>query len=568
VWEGAKWTGGKIAGGAKAAYRGVRWVGGKLVWLGGVVKDEVIRVGGQVWQCAKIVGRSAVDLLTFSLPPLNELLNIPKPTGDSPIGILDVIVAILKHPCLQMIPGYTLFASAVEKVQDVYNFLKGAWYLIKHPDEIIDGIRKAISPMADMAPERARELAEKAITFSPPPQGHMMGIWRHLEPKLEYMGAHWWEILKQTAWDLLWPWPGVSKDLGEIWDHIKAAASDLWDLEFSTATDHLLAVWRGVNNMLGRLYGWIFIASVLIGAILGAIFGGGVGAIPGAAAGAKFALAFGEGLLISTVAAETISIGKAGIDLVFTKQTDEKKEEDYEQIASSGIVLAIAGVMYLIGAVAARFAKAIIERVAGRAWARPVLRGRGAVTRGDIIELRVTMASRVMGLVERYSVDWLELIRRDFPGIDIAEGSTINVTPRPGRAPLYRVTGGRVISVKSTAQVGTDAVAEIQTRITELQTFSSYKNVSVVNPTGRTRMLAVQTPLDEATAAALRAFAQARGVRLEMFTNFPPNHPALVFPESIPLIMSEAGVVAADDVNQKKGTGQDQPAAKTAPAHP
>ena len=268
--------------------------------------------------------------------------------------------------------------------------------------------------MIAQIPDKARSLARNAITFSEPPEGHLEGIWRHLEPKLTYLADNWWEVLKETGQELLWPWPGVATDLGEIWGHIKESASDLWDLNINSAVDHLLAVWRTVNNMLGRLYGWFFIASVLVGAIIGAFFGG-AGAIPGAAAGASFALAVGEFLLLSVVAAETASIAKSGYDLVFANQTDEKNEEDYEQIANSGLVLGITGVMYLIGIVAARFARAIINRVAGRVWGRPVLRGRGQVTRGDVLEIRVATAAQVLGLLRRRAVTWLESIRRNFP---------------------------------------------------------------------------------------------------------------------------------------------------------
>jgi hypothetical protein len=311
------------------------------------------------------------------------------------------------------------------------------------------------------------------------------------------------------------------------------------------------------------LYGWFFLASVLIGAIIGAFFGG-VGAIPGAAAGAKFAFAVGKYLLVSTIAAETVSIGKAGVDLVFAKQTEAENEEDYEQISNSGIVLAITGALHAAGVLAARFARAIINRVAGRVWLRPALRGRGTTSRGDIIEIRVTASVRVMGLLRKNAVKWLESLRRNFPVIDLLEGGRIDVIPRPGRrAPLYRVTGGRLISVKSTAQLAGDAQTAIRGWVDELANFTMKQNVSVTNPSGRTLMVAVQTPLDDAAAAAVRVYAAGRGVRLEMFTNLPANHPTVIFPDAIPAILTEAGVVAAENVKQSEDrTGQESKPAR------
>ena len=107
------------------------------------------------------------------------------------------------------------------------------------------------------------------------------------------------------------------------------------------------------------------------------------------------------------------------------------------------------------------------------------------------------------------------------------------------------MNGGRLISVKSTQLLGVDAQAAIQAWVDDLANFNVVGNVSVVNPSCRTLMVAVQTPLDAATAAAVRAYANGRGVTVEMFTNLPPNHPAVVFPDTIPEIMGEAGVVAA-----------------------
>ena len=48
-----------------------------------------------------------------------------------------------------------------------------------------------------------------------------------------------------------------------------------------------------------------------------------------------------------------------------------------------------------------------------------------------------------------------------------------------------------------------------------------------------------------ATATAVRAYVAGQGVRLQMFTTLPPNHPAMIFPDAITAIMTEA--VAADE---------------------
>lgn len=369
----AEWVGGQVAAGAEAAWEGTKWVGGKISegaqWIG----NEVQQIGAAAWGCAEALGRSAWEIVTLDIDSIYELLGIAEPTGGDP-GTLGVIQQIIHHPCLMMIPGYSHLIDAVANLEPVMSFLKGAWQVIQDPSILIDALQESLGGLIAQVPDKAREWARRVITFSDPSTEHLEGIWRHLEPKLEYLAANWWDILKQTGWDLLWPWPGVWEDLQKIWDHTKSAASNIWDLNFSEAIDDLLAIWRLVNSALGRLYGWFFLASVLIGAIIGAFFGG-AGAIPGAAAGASFAYAAGKFLLISTIAAETASIVKAGYDLVFGEQTEEEQEEDYEQIASSGLMLAIMGVMALASAVAVRFARGLAGRVRGlfRRGPRPTI---------------------------------------------------------------------------------------------------------------------------------------------------------------------------------------------------
>ncbi len=320
---------------------------------------------GNAYECAKATGRSAWKLATLDFDSLPDLLGMEKPAGGGP-ALIDWISFVVNHPCLKMIPGYRLVLYGGEKLVSAAKFLKGAWHMVNNPDEAIEAIRTSslLNGMITGISPMAQSLALKSVTFSSPSAEILDGIYRHLSPKLTYLFNNWWEVLKSAGWDLIWPWPGVKTDLGIIWDELGNCVDNLWDLRISDAADNLLAVWRTVNSMLGRLYGWFLIASVLIGAIIGAFFGG-AGAIPGALLGFEFAMAVGKGLLISTIAAETASIAKAGLDLVFSRQSLPEKENDYEQIANSGITLAITGIMAVLGALAIRFAKGLISKIAG-----------------------------------------------------------------------------------------------------------------------------------------------------------------------------------------------------------
>jgi hypothetical protein len=350
-WSGVKTAAGLTADAAKAT--------GKWVYNRGKF------IVGNAVGCAKATGASIGKLVTGDFDSLPDLLGMPKPGDDGP-SMTDWISFVITHPCLKMIPGYEAVEYTVDKFSGVSKFLKGAWHMAKNPDEAIEAIHTSsfLTGMVGGISPATSAIAIKAVTFSTPSAEIVKGIYRHLTPKLDYLAINWWEVLKAAAWDLIWPWPGVGKDLGIIWDQLRAGVDNLWELNISDAADNLLTVWRTVNSMLGRLYGWFLIASVLIGAIIGAFFGGAV-AIPGALLGFKFAMTAGQALLLSTIAAETATIGKAGLDLVFRSLSAEEKESNFEKIANSGITLAITGVMVALGALAVRFAKGLISKLSG-----------------------------------------------------------------------------------------------------------------------------------------------------------------------------------------------------------
>jgi uncharacterized membrane protein len=190
-----------------------------------------------------------------------------------------------------------------------------------------------------------------------PDSQHFAGIARHLEKGLTYLKDHWWEELKKVGWNLLWPWPAVWGDLKGIWAEVKATFQDAYQLHVSKVIDHVLAIDQKLNSILGNLYGWFFIASVLVGAI--------AGAIPGALAGAAFAGEVGEALVAALIATETAVIVKGLADLAIGHDTDKEDEADYDKIAGSTMTIAVTGAMMLLGELAAKLAKSIWEGVAG-----------------------------------------------------------------------------------------------------------------------------------------------------------------------------------------------------------
>lgn len=308
-------------------------------------------------ECAERTGMSVSRLSTLDFDSLTSLLGLPEPKG-SPPQKLDAAITALLHPCLQMFPGYSQLV-AVEKLQEIQAFIRGAWKVIQNPRALLEPLKKALGERIKKVPEEARqkvrENAEGKLSES-----HIEGILRHMEPKIQYLLENWWEVLKKSAWEQIWPWEGAMTDLTTIFKHIGEGATHLWNLNLGKAGSELLESWRSTNALLGRFYGWFFIASTLIGTVVGAFFGG-AGAVPGFIAGASFATEVGMGLLVSAIAAETVNIGK-GVVGIHTAENRKDREAAYEDVAESGLGLGIMAGLALLGAAAARFARAMIAR--------------------------------------------------------------------------------------------------------------------------------------------------------------------------------------------------------------
>lgn len=295
-------------------------------------------------------------------------------------------------------------AKLVEMLTNFGPFLDGARKVMDDPGAIIDALKQAIGGMIGGVPAAAyaklqefagqfggsAELAPAGpapATAGPSPatrvqrqpdtgttpahakrhvsaSQHLSGILRHLGKGLDHLKTNWWEELKKVGWNLLWPWPAVWGDLKDIWKEIKVAWAAAWDLKVSQVIDSVLTMTQKINSILGNLYGWFFIASVLIGAIIGAFFGG-AGAIPGALAGAAFAGEVGEALVIGLITTEAAVIVKSVADLSIGNDTGAEDEDDYSKIGGSTLTIAITVAMMLLGEIAAKLAKSIWEGVVG-----------------------------------------------------------------------------------------------------------------------------------------------------------------------------------------------------------
>lgn len=279
---------------------------------------------------------------------------------------------VLEFLTLGLFELMELLQKLVELLANIGPMMQTIWDLIQNPEPAIEAIKQFLGGLIAQVPAQAMALARGAITFSDPPPNHWQGIWEHLQPKLEYLAANWWEVIKQTGWFLIWPFDEDSpiwQEVPELWNSIGEAFQAVWNGDFNRALDKYLRAQQLVVNIVNLFYGWVFLGLVIGYGIAGGIVGVEVGVIPGVIAGmgvgAGIAAEIGVGLLAATAVAEGAIMAKAGFDLIFASQTPQENDDDYEAVASSGLVLAILGALVLLGSLAARFGKAIVSR-AGR----------------------------------------------------------------------------------------------------------------------------------------------------------------------------------------------------------
>jgi hypothetical protein len=221
--------------------------------------------------------------------------------------MLDIILAYLRNPfvlrSLKIIhPDIYHLVNSLEK--NLKPFLRTIEDAVNNPQKIIEALKAAIGHKISYDVE---PMAKKYLS---PVGEHFESVWHHFKERLQYLKENWWPIFKEVGWSVIWPIPNTIKDVLIIFGHLKAAQKSMWSGNFRNGTEELLNAWRHGNALIGRYYGWLFIASVLIGGIIG-LPAAGFGAFAGAAAGAAIATQIGMALLISAIAAETAMILKS-----------------------------------------------------------------------------------------------------------------------------------------------------------------------------------------------------------------------------------------------------------------
>jgi hypothetical protein len=507
--------------------------------------------------------------------------------------LLDEIESWLGSPVVRIaLARYGFLGNLISlKVKPIFKkirpILQLAMEVYQDPGRFIALMFESLGLRETAAEEQTRSI----IAFIDP--RYLECVWDHLRPMLVGLRTNWKEMLKGMAWDFLWPWDGVAGEFEAIWKRVRSLASNLRDLEFSRVYDDYLSILRHLNSALGRLYGWFFIAVTLIGGAIGGLAGsaaGGVGAIPGAlagaAAGAELAAAVGQALLVATIAIEGVSILKSAFNLELEDRTECEKECDCQQIASSSLTVGISLAFALLGSIASRFGKAIVQRFGKKVWHPDVARrprgrlstrrkrmmerqgqrpGRTPESRGDVLAGRFALAQQVREIFGLRKVTITDALSTadNFPYYDLTAGSLIEIrSQRTGQIlntieafddaiarrenPLVTFDGGDIYQVRS-HKPSQDLASTIIRDITDTNTaFTNALQPRTIggvtsilrNPAQRILIVFLREPLQAADEALVRARVPP-GMQLHLLTEgFPPGHPAVVAVEDLPVVIS------------------------------
>lgn len=264
-----------------------------------------------------------------------------------------------KTPCIREIAGLLQIDTVMEKLGEVRQTLKNIIEVISDQKKFEAEIHKALDGLLGDIPSQAQSVLGAFQGLDGPHFNTL--VRRFVAPKLAETISKAPQIVINVVWSLIWPWPGVIEQSGDIKVQAGKFKQSLWDFNFSKAIDAGLAIWRDVNGIVGLLYGWFYIAAILIGSVFGA-----------PEAGAAVAYEVGEVLLVSTIAAEILSIDKAKLNLMSpsrlakpeNERADEDKE-DYETVSGGLMNLAMMYALSVLGEIAVDFAKGVFAEIKG-----------------------------------------------------------------------------------------------------------------------------------------------------------------------------------------------------------
>jgi hypothetical protein len=156
----------------------------------------------------------------------------------------------------------------------MYRFIE---YIIKNKEKIIGEVKAYLENKLDQLEPSLKAVLKSTFGFID--HRHFVAVWEaHLLPMLKHLKDNWWETIKDTLWEQIWPFEGITsisaknpadrkglgKDLNDIKDHFSQGWDEMKKMNFSKFLDDSLLVAKDLTGLVNRFYGWaaiIIIAS-------------------------------------------------------------------------------------------------------------------------------------------------------------------------------------------------------------------------------------------------------------------------------------------------------------------
>lgn len=228
-------------------------------------------------------------------------------------------------------------------------------------------------------------------------------------------------VLLDAATTMVWPWPAVARELTGLWADWTAAVDSLYPpanpftdpitcmQDIGTNLLHLaefpISLYRHLTAIGLALMGWVSLGLMLLGGfggsaagtVLGTLASGlatlGIGAGAGGAAGATaggwsgagvglgVAIGLGQVLVAGFAAGEVMALTRAAAGLFGGRQTPQEQARDVNQVADSGLVLALLVLLAPVGWFGAGVARRALARFV-RVLPAPARRAAEAIGEG------------------------------------------------------------------------------------------------------------------------------------------------------------------------------------------
>jgi hypothetical protein len=349
----------RVAAAARALRDGVRRVAGGIAGAITKARQLVTRLAsaaaslamriwqtaaqrlGALWQALTSAVRSALAAATAVVQRIGKALGtikeILKLLGNNVLG---TIFDALRDPQGKVIaPIVAMAGPFAAKVPEAAGE--------KTAQQAVGIALTAAGPVVQRAP----------VQGAPPGEGFDSAVWRHVKAAGRNFADHWPEILGKVILAILLWFPMLIEEGPKLWEECKGVVNGGGGVDF---LDHVLGVLRHLVNIVA--------GTLATAGVYGMLFAWAGTPIAEAATVAAYE-ALSMQVLAADIALGIVEMGKAWYSGTRPDVTTEALDRYSEMYTASLISTVIASVMFVLGAIASRLAKAFKARAGGAAAA-------------------------------------------------------------------------------------------------------------------------------------------------------------------------------------------------------